>query len=89
MFTATMPISHAAPSNGYHGSPASAASPQTHATMEHGGMNPNTTMGFTMVGWPASLPPMVHKASPYINVSLTPQAFDVFMVPAILLSPDS
>jgi hypothetical protein len=41
--------------------------------MEHGGMNLNTTTGITMVGWPASWPPMAHRASPYINVSLTPQ----------------
>jgi hypothetical protein len=41
--------------------------------MEHGGMNLNTTTGFTMVGWPASSPPMAHRASPDINVSLTPQ----------------
>ncbi|CAN6335533.1 unnamed protein product [Urochloa humidicola] len=73
MLTAAMPISQAAPGNGYHGSPASAASPQPHAIAEHGPpMNLNTT-GFTMVGWPASSPPMVHRASPDINVSLTPQ----------------
>jgi hypothetical protein len=65
MFTAAMPISQVAPGNGYHGPPTS--------TMEHGGMNLNTTTGFTMVGWLASSPPMAHRASPYINVSLTPQ----------------
>ncbi|TKV99256.1 hypothetical protein SEVIR_8G027300v4 [Setaria viridis] len=72
LLTAAMPISQAAPGNGYHGPPASAASPQPHATVEHGAMNLNTT-GFTMVGWPASSPPMAHRASPDINVSLTPQ----------------
>jgi hypothetical protein len=49
MFTAAMPISQVAPGNGYHGPPTS--------TMEHGGMNLNTTTGFTMVGWLASSPP--------------------------------
>jgi hypothetical protein len=73
MFTAAMPISQAAPGNGYHGPPTSTTSPQPHATMEHGMMNLNTTTGFTMVGWPASSPPMPHRTSPYINVSLTPQ----------------
>ncbi|CAL4989657.1 unnamed protein product [Urochloa decumbens] len=72
LFTAAMPISQAAPGNGYHGPPASAAAPQPHATVEPGSMNLNTT-GFTMVGWPASSPPMAHRASPDINVSLTPQ----------------
>ncbi|CAN6362248.1 unnamed protein product [Urochloa humidicola] len=73
MLTAAMPISQAAPGNGYHGSPASAASPQPHAIAEHGPpMNLNAT-GFTMVGWPANSPPMAHRASPDINVSLTPQ----------------
>lgn len=72
LLTAAMPISQAAPGNGYHGPPASAASPQPHATVEHGAMNLNTT-GFTMVGWPASSPPMAHRASPDINISLTPQ----------------
>ncbi|CAO2147635.1 unnamed protein product [Urochloa humidicola] len=74
LFTAAMPISQAAPGNGYHGPPASAASPQQpHAIAEHGPpMNLNAT-GFTMVGWPASSPPMAHRASPDINVSLAPQ----------------
>ncbi|CAO2143270.1 unnamed protein product [Urochloa humidicola] len=74
LFTAAMPISQAAPGNGYHGLPASGASPQQpHATAEHGQpMNLNAT-GFTMVGWPASSPPMAQRASPDINVSLTPQ----------------
>jgi hypothetical protein len=73
LFTSAMPISQAAPGNGYHGRPpASAASPQPHATVEHVAVNLNAT-GFAMVGWPASSPPMAHRASPDINVSLTPQ----------------
>nr|CAB3459364.1 unnamed protein product [Digitaria exilis] len=74
VLTAVMPISQAAPGNGYHAAPASAAHPQHHAAPEHGAMNLNTT-GFTMVGWPASSQPMAHRASPDINVSLTPQEY--------------
>ena len=75
VLTAAMPISHAAPGNGFHAPPASAMPPQPHANAEHGAMNLNTT-GFTMVGWPASSQPVAHRASPSpdINVSLTPQA---------------
>ncbi|WVZ54452.1 hypothetical protein U9M48_005240 [Paspalum notatum var. saurae] len=72
VLTAATPISQAAPGNGFHAPPPSATPPQPHATMEHGAMNLNST-GFTMVGWPASSPPMAHRASPDINVSLTPQ----------------
>ncbi|KAJ1264722.1 hypothetical protein BS78_08G022600 [Paspalum vaginatum] len=71
VLTAAMPISQAAPGNGFH-APPSAAPPQPHATAEHSHMNLNSG-GFTMVGWPASSPPMAHRASPDINVSLTPQ----------------
>ncbi|KAF8664697.1 hypothetical protein HU200_054414 [Digitaria exilis] len=73
IFTAAMPISQAAPGNGFHAPPPpSAAPPHLHATAEHGAMNLNT-MGFTMVGWPGSSQPVAHRASPDINVSLTPQ----------------
>ncbi|CAD6270602.1 unnamed protein product [Miscanthus lutarioriparius] len=75
VLTAAMPISQAGPGNGFHAPPPSAAPPpQPHGSTEHGTMNLNTTTGgFTMVGWPASSPPMLHRASPDINVSLTPQ----------------
>ncbi|OEL34333.1 hypothetical protein BAE44_0004648 [Dichanthelium oligosanthes] len=68
-----MPISQAAPGNGFHALPPSTTPPHPHASSEHSAMNLNTTTGFTMVGWPASSPPMAHRASPDINVSLTPQ----------------
>ncbi|OEL29457.1 hypothetical protein BAE44_0009524 [Dichanthelium oligosanthes] len=75
VLTAAMPISQAAPGNGFHAPPGSAVPPQPHARVEHStmNMNLNATTGFTMVGWPASSPPMAHRASPDINVSLTPQ----------------
>ncbi|CAD6268497.1 unnamed protein product [Miscanthus lutarioriparius] len=73
VLTAAMPISQAGPGNGFHAPPPSATPPQPHGSTEHGAMNLNTTTGFTMVGWPASSPPMPHRASPDINVSLTPQ----------------
>ncbi|XP_008676701.1 uncharacterized isoform X2 [Zea mays] len=73
VLTAATPISQAGPGNGFHAPPPphSAAPPQPHANA----MNLNaTTTGFTMVGWPASSPqPMAYRASPDINVSLTPQ----------------
>ncbi|KAL6595491.1 hypothetical protein ACP70R_047831 [Stipagrostis hirtigluma subsp. patula] len=74
VLTAAMPISQASPGNGCHAPPPSAAPPQPHAAAEHSatGMNLNTT-GFTMVGWPASSPSMAPRASPDINVCLTPQ----------------
>ncbi|PUZ43702.1 hypothetical protein GQ55_8G029400 [Panicum hallii var. hallii] len=74
VLTAAMPISQAAPGNGFHAPPPSAAPPpQPHASAEeHGTMNLNAT-GFTTVGWPASSQPVAHRASPDINVSLTPQ----------------
>ncbi|XP_066341052.1 AT-hook motif nuclear-localized protein 7-like [Miscanthus floridulus] len=68
VLTAATPISQAGPGNGFHAPPPSAAPPQPHANT----MNLNT--GFTMVGWPASSPqPLAYRASPDINVSLTPQ----------------
>ncbi|KAL6870674.1 hypothetical protein ACP4OV_014522 [Aristida adscensionis] len=84
VLTAATPISQAAPGNGCHAPPSSTPRPQGHAGAEQqhsasGGMNLNTTTtttttGFTMVGWPASSPqPMAHRASPDINVCLTPQ----------------
>ncbi|XP_039775887.1 AT-hook motif nuclear-localized protein 7-like isoform X2 [Panicum virgatum] len=74
VLTAATPISQASPGNGFHAPPPSAAMPpQPHAsTEEHGAMNLNAT-GFTMVGWPASSQPAARRASPDINVSLTPQ----------------
>ncbi|KAL6640787.1 hypothetical protein ACP70R_021910 [Stipagrostis hirtigluma subsp. patula] len=74
VLTAAMPISQASPGNGCHAPPPSAAPPQPHAAAEHSatGMNLNST-GFTMVGWPASSPSMAPRASPDINVCLTPQ----------------
>ncbi|CAD6254820.1 unnamed protein product [Miscanthus lutarioriparius] len=69
VLTAATPISQAAPGNGFHAPPPSATPPQPHANA----MNLNST-GFTMVGWPASSPqPIAYRASPDINVSLTPQ----------------
>ncbi|EES15662.1 AT-hook motif nuclear-localized protein 7 [Sorghum bicolor] len=73
VLTAAMPISQAGFGNGFHAPPPSVVPPQPHASTEHGAMNLNSTTGFTMVGWPASSPPMPHRASPDINVSLTPQ----------------
>ncbi|NP_001354196.1 uncharacterized protein LOC107303347 [Zea mays] len=70
VLTAATPISLAGPGNGFHDAPPpSAAPPQPHASA----MNLNAT-GFPVAGWPASSPQqMVYRASPDINVSLTPQ----------------
>jgi len=69
VLTTATPISQAGPGNGFHAPPPSATPPQPHASA----MNLNST-GFTMVGWPASSPqPLAYRASPDINVSLTPQ----------------
>jgi hypothetical protein len=78
VLTAAMPISQAAPGNGFHAPPPppSAAPHQAHASAGHGttSMNLNTS-GFAMIGWPPSSQSMAqqHRSSPDINVSLTPQ----------------
>ncbi|KAK3139321.1 hypothetical protein QOZ80_5AG0381330 [Eleusine coracana subsp. coracana] len=76
VLTAAMPISQAAPGNGFHAPPPPPAAPQQvgHASADQGrtGMNLNNA-GFTMVGWPPSSQSMAHGKSPDINVSLTPQ----------------
>ncbi|XP_062181822.1 AT-hook motif nuclear-localized protein 7-like [Phragmites australis] len=79
VLTAAMPISQAAPGNGCHAPPVSAAPEQAHASVEQhnatSGMNLNTTTDFTMVGWPVtgSSQSMAHRPSPDINICLTPQ----------------
>ncbi|KAK3119740.1 hypothetical protein QOZ80_9AG0674510 [Eleusine coracana subsp. coracana] len=77
VLTAAMPISQAAPGNGFHHAPPPqvAAPQQAHnAGADHSttGMNLKSSSGFTMVGWPPSSQSMVHQSSPDINVSLTP-----------------